>query len=233
MKRARIEATDGLVTEAQSGYRYMQRGVSSVSRAIEGMSSRVLSEASGMSSAVDALNVAASATLGNVRRTTQSLVEEGTREDRPTGLTPRKRARKVIGDLAPTESRDTLIRRFRSKGVSSVGSETFLAEHLPLPEGEEAASPVTNAMAVDSPVAAFPSDDENRPEPTPENTPPLVRSLASSSSSATTDSTPIAPSIPTLKPPSKSSLPTVGTLTERSTNVGLRTRTQRTRRTVR
>lgn len=211
----------------------MQRGISSTSRAIEGSSSRVLSDVSGMATAVDALNVAATTSLGSLRQTTQSLVDEGAKEDKPTGLTPRKRSRKVIGDLPPTENRDVLIRRFRSRGVSSVGSETFLAEHLPLPQEDDTNSPPVGPMVVDSPVDASPSDEENRPEPTPQNTPPFVKSLASSSSSTTADATPIAPVLPALKPPSKASIPVIGTLTERSTNVGLRTRAQRNRRTVR
>ncbi|EJF65955.1 kinesin-domain-containing protein [Dichomitus squalens LYAD-421 SS1] len=233
-KRARIEATDGLVTEAQSGYRYMQRGLASTSRSIEGSTNRILSEMSGMEMAVDALNVAASTTLGNIRRTTQSLAEEGTREDKPTGSTPRKRGRRVVEDFPPTESRDVLVRRFRARGVSSVGSETFLAEHLPLPDGGEAQSPTLDGMVIDSPVDGAVSDEENRFEATPTNSPPpLVKSLASSSSSSTSASTtasipvPAIPSIPVLKQPTK-----LGTLTERSTNVGVRTRPQRSRRTV-
>ncbi|RPD66242.1 kinesin-domain-containing protein [Lentinus tigrinus ALCF2SS1-7] len=235
-KRKRMEATNDLVTEAQSGYKYMQRGIASTSRNIDGTTRHVLAETSGMSEAVDGLNVAASTTLGNIRRATQTLATEATREDKPTGLTPRKRSRKMVEELPPTESRDILVRRFRSKGFSSVGSETFLAEHLPLPEEEGAGLPAMEGMVVDSPVDGIPSDEENRTEPSPGNSPPgLVKSLASSSSSATSIETipvPVAPSIPVLKQPSRSGLPSVGTLTDsRTTNV-VRTRPQRTRRTV-
>ena len=223
------------MTEAQSGYRFTQRGIASTSRSIEGSSSRILSETSSMSTAVDALNVAATTALGNIRRTTHNLAEEGTREDKPTGTTPRKRPRRVVEDLPPTKDRDFLIHRFRSKGVSSVGSETFLAEHLPLPEGE-AESSALDGTVVDSLVDhdGLASDAENRFESTPTNSPPpLVKSLASSSSSSTsastTESIPATtiPLVPALKQPSK-----LGTLTDRSTNVGIRTRSQRTRRTI-
>ncbi|KAI9065177.1 kinesin-domain-containing protein [Trametes sanguinea] len=153
-KRARMEATDGLATEAQSGYRYMQRSISGTSRAVELTTSRVLTETSGMAEAVDNFNAAASSSLGAIRRATQDLVEEATREDMPTGHTPRKRSRKVVEDLPRTEPREVLVRRWRQRGMSSVGSETFLAEHLPLPE-EDAGSPSGSAspeaMAVDSP----------------------------------------------------------------------------------
>ncbi|KAH9946029.1 kinesin-domain-containing protein [Epithele typhae] len=229
VKRARMEATDGLVTEAQSGYRYMQRGIASASRSIEGSTSRILSETAGMSSAADALNFATTTSLGGLRRTMQTLVDEGAKEDKPTGYTPRKRSRKIIGDQPPTEHRDVLVRRFRSNGISMVGGETFLAEHVPLPEGDEVSSPAETEMVVDSPLETLPSDEENRPEFTPENSPPpAVKSLASSASSSTS-----IPPLPVIKQPAKPPVPAMGTLTERSTNVGLRTRTQRTRRTVR
>lgn len=235
-KRARIETTDGLVTDAQSGYRYMQRQVDSTSRAIEGATTRVLTDTADLSTAVDKLNVGSSTSLGNIRRTTQGLVEEATREDKVLGTTPRKRPRKVMEDLPPTEHRDILVRRFRSQGVSSVGSETFLAEHLPLPE-EELGSPVVDGMVVDSPIDASASDEENRSESTSDGSPPaLVQSPASSSSSSTSTRTipvPIVPSIPTLKQPSKTTLAQLGTLTaSKAANVVVRARPQRTRRTV-
>ncbi|KAH9856982.1 kinesin-domain-containing protein [Lenzites betulinus] len=227
-KKARTEATDNLVVEAQSGYRYMQRGISSVSRAIESTSTHVLSETSGMSMAVGDLGEAATSSLGAIRQATQDLMNEATREDIPSGLTPRKRSRRVVEDLPHTEPRDVLVKKWRQRGMSSVGSETFLAEHLPLPE-EDANSPTGSPelMAVESPVEVVPSDREN--EPTPFNSPPsLVKSLASSASSS--EAVPEIRSVPVVKPPSKAATSAAGTLTERSTNV-LR-RPQRTRRTV-
>ncbi|KAI0374999.1 kinesin-domain-containing protein [Pilatotrama ljubarskyi] len=225
VKRARMEATDGLAAEAQSGYRYMQRGIASASRAIESTTTRVLSDISGMSMAVDSLDAAASTSLGVIRQTTQYLVEEATREDMPTGHTPRKRSRKVVEDLPRTEPREVLIRRWRQRGMSTVGSETFLAEHLPLPEEDAVSSSggSPELMAVDSPIDLPAEEQEN--EPNPQDPPSeLVKSLASSSSSS--DSVPVIPSIPAVKQPTK-----IGTLTERSTNL-VRTRSQRTRRTI-
>ncbi|KAI0636868.1 kinesin-domain-containing protein [Trametes polyzona] len=227
VKRARIEATDSLVAEAQSGYRYMQRGISSTSRTIESTTTRVLAETSGMSAAVENFSTAASSSLGAIRGATQDLVDEATREDMPTGLTPRKRSRRVVEDLPRTEPREVLVRRWRQRGMSAVGSETFLAEHLPLPE-EDGDSPTASPQltAIDSPTSVVPEDREN--EPTPQNSPPgLVKSLASSSSSS--DSVPEIPSIPVAKPPSK--IGSIGTLTERSTNV-VRRPQRTTRRTV-
>lgn len=36
-----------------------------------------------------------------------------------------------------TKSRDVLLKEWRGKGVSNVGSDTFVAEHLPLPDDQE------------------------------------------------------------------------------------------------
>ncbi|KAI0647148.1 kinesin-domain-containing protein [Trametes meyenii] len=230
-KRARIEATDGLATEAQSGYRYVQRQITSTSRAVESTTGRVQAEASSMSAAVDDFNAAASSSLGTLRCATQNLVEEATREDMPTGLTPRKRSRRMVEDLPRTEPREVLVRRWRQRGISSVGSETFLAEHLPLPE-EDAGSSATSPelMAVESPVEVASASEERENEPSPADSPPeLVKSLASSSSSS--DSLPRIPMLPTTRQPTKTGSSSIGTLTERSTNV-VRTRSQRTRRTV-
>ncbi|OJT15735.1 Kinesin-like protein bimC [Trametes pubescens] len=226
VKRARIEATDGLAAEAQSGYRYMQRGIGSTSRTIESATSRVLIETSGMSAAVEHLNAAATSSLGTIRNTVQDLATEATREDKPTGLTPRKRGRRVVEDLPRTEPREVLVRRWRQRGMSAVGSETFLAEHLPLPEEDgDSPSGSPEVMAVASPIDTIAENLEN--EPTPLNSPPaLVKSLASSASSSSSVP-PELPPVVGVKVPTKAA---AGTLTDRSTNIARRP--QRTRRTV-
>ena len=43
-KRARLDATEAMVTDAQSGYRYMQRGVATTSRNAELMTGSVSTE---------------------------------------------------------------------------------------------------------------------------------------------------------------------------------------------
>lgn len=45
-KRARIESTNGLMSEVQTELRHLQRGIASNSRNVEGFSGRVVSEAS-------------------------------------------------------------------------------------------------------------------------------------------------------------------------------------------
>ena len=222
-KRARVEATDALAADTQSTYRYVQRGVSSTSRNIEASTSRVVGESSSLAAATDTYGSVSSGHLTNLRHVTQSLVQDGMREDMHTGSTPRKRSWNYEDQWELTNSRDVLLRDWRRRGHSQAKSETFLAEHLPLPEGEEVDEDHEDhedEMVVDS---GTPEDIvEESITPPPEDLPPQVRSLSSSASS-TTSSIP-APVAAGLKKPtqgvlSKLGLPPVGTLTERSTNV--------------
>jgi len=91
----------------------------------------------------------ASTHLGTLHGAAETLTEQGTREDRPTGTTPRKRTWNYVDNWKLTKSRDEILRAWREQG-KNISSETFLAEHLPLPGGdgdvdvktEEAESPI-------------------------------------------------------------------------------------------
>ena len=219
-KRARVEATDALAVDTQSTYRYVQRGISSTSRNIEASTSRVVGESSSLATATDTYGSASNGHLTTLRHATQSLVQDGMKEDMPTGSTPRKRSWNYEDQWELTKSRDILLKDWRRRGHSQAKSETFLAEHLPLPDGEEAEEDQEDEMVVDS---GTPEEVvEESVTPPPEDLPPQVRSLSSSASS-TTSAIP-APIAAGLKKPtqgvlSKLGLPPVGTLTERSTNV--------------
>ena len=124
-----------------------------------------------------------------------------------------------------------VLKEWRQRGVSAKDSETFLAEHLPLPDGDDQEVGTNDGDAV-----MRDADDEAG-----EVEEVLARSVASSISSSSTAASvtirqkylspppipaPPAPA-PVLKPahkrtssaPNKSGLPTLGTLTERPTNI--------------
>ncbi|KAH9842625.1 kinesin motor domain-containing protein [Rhodofomes roseus] len=232
-KRARIEATDSLAADAQSTYRYVQRGISSTSRNIEASTSRIAGESSGLSTATDTYGSAASGHLATLRQATQSLIQDGMREDMPTGATPRKRSWDYEDQWELTKSRDALLKEWRRRGHSQAKSETFLAEHLPLPDGEEPEGESEDEMVVDSGTPEEVVEESITPpaEDLP-GPPPQVKSLSSSASSASSS---IPPPVAGLKKPtqgvfSKSGLPPVGTLTERSTNVIVARGSRRTQR---
>jgi len=125
-----------------------------------------------------------------------------------------------------------VLKEWRKRGASAKDSETFLAEHLPLPDCED------QEVGTDEGDAVMKEADDEAEEVEEEV---LVRSIASSVSSSSTAasvtiqqkclSPPPIPAppvpVPVLKPvhkrtssiPSKSGLPTMGTLTERPTNI--------------
>ncbi|KAL6309249.1 P-loop containing nucleoside triphosphate hydrolase protein [Sparassis latifolia] len=191
-KRARIEATDTMATEVHSVYRYVQRGMASTSRNIEAASGRIMSESSSLSVAIDTYSTAATSHIADLRQATQSLTAEGMKEDRPSGITPRKRSWSYVDEWQPTKGRDVVLKEWRQRGVTSTGSETFIAEHLPLPEedsSEGQSSLHVKLLSSSAPSTLSPS-------------PPLLGMKK------------IADGVPKSKLPS-----TMGTLTERSTNV--------------
>ncbi|KAF9649059.1 hypothetical protein BDM02DRAFT_1981864 [Thelephora ganbajun] len=80
---------------------------------------------------------AATVQISTLRQVTESLLEVGKRGDKPTGDTPRKKTRKYQDQWELTKSRDVVPKEWRQRGGSAKDSEAYLAEHLPLPDGDE------------------------------------------------------------------------------------------------
>lgn len=156
-------------------------------------------------------------------------MESGTKVDPSTGSTPRKRMWDFADEWELTKGRDALLKEWRQKGVSSKGSETFLATHLPLPDDEdeplqaqEEEDRVMLELEVEPESPAAVEDDEMLQD---ELLSPSLSSSASSSATIVTPQPIPPPSKPMLRRPStvnlKPGLHTKGTLTERSTNIAL------------
>ncbi|KAG6818097.1 hypothetical protein H0H87_000001 [Tephrocybe sp. NHM501043] len=141
-KRARIEATTSLGESVQSEYRHMQENFASSSSNIEAVTSRLVSGATGLETSTESYRSAVSTSLSTLQTSIDILSESGALEDKSTGGTPRKRTWDYVDHWNLTDPRDSILKTWRAQGMSSVGSETFLAEHLPLPEdtGPEAES---------------------------------------------------------------------------------------------
>jgi kinesin family protein 11 len=183
-------------------------------------------QAAALSSATQTYHSATITQISTLRQVTESLVEVGTREDKPTGNTPRKKTWQYQDQWELTKSRDVVLKEWRQRGVSAKDSETFLAEHLPLPDGDD------QEVGTNDGDTVMREADEEAEEVEEEI---LARSIASSVSSSSTAASvtirqkclsppPIpAPPVPApvLKPVHKrtSSIPKMGTLTERPTNI--------------
>ncbi|KAF7363485.1 Kinesin motor domain-containing protein [Mycena sanguinolenta] len=179
-KRARIETTTSLGAEIQSDYKALQRGFASTSRNIEGAVGRVVSESASLSSVTDTYHKISRGELSSTTNATKALAEHGAKADTSTGTTPRKRVWQYVDQWELTKSRTELLQTWRAKAVSGVGSDTFLAEHRPLPdpEAEEDDQENVDAMAVDEDVRS-PLSESGGVGDSPE-----AVSLASSASSS-------------------------------------------------
>jgi kinesin family member 11 len=248
-KRARIEATNSMATDVQSEYRHMQESIASTSKNLEGFAGRVSSEVghleitytdrnlidvfllqtAGLANVTTTYQKAASTDISSIQQATRSLADQGTKEDAPTGLTPRKRVWQYVDHWELTQSRDVVLKTWRQRGATKAGSDAFMDENLPflmdenLPvqsentEDEEDEEDV-KAMMVDAVVSSL--EQRQLDEPDILATESLVAvSLASS---------PLSPSVPlpVAQPPikktsiaTKSGLPTRGALTDRPTNI--------------
>jgi len=116
--------------------------------------------------------------LSIMQTTQRDLMEQGTIRDLSTSTTPKKRTWKFEDQWELTKPREELVRTWREKGVSNVGSETFLAEHLPLPDEDAETDfrevPVTPTleappppMALESPPPDSTSTAASVPPPAP------------------------------------------------------------------
>ncbi|KAL1755911.1 kinesin 2 [Schizophyllum commune] len=227
-KRARLETTKSLGAEVQSEYRYFQRTVASTSRNIDGMAGRVASGSSSLKSGIETYQQTASSHLSSVQKSAATLAEQGTKEDAPTNMTPRKRAWDYEDEWELTKPREELLRDWRAKGMSSVGSETFIAEHVPLPDEEVLRSPDSGiASATTSRVPTPTPAARASPIPSsPESVAPSVASFAPSVASSSTSSLARPPADPPAAPPTRMAhrrtnsklggipAPSIGTLTD-------------------
>ncbi|KAJ7938677.1 hypothetical protein B0H13DRAFT_2554490 [Mycena leptocephala] len=93
--------------------------------------------------------------------------------DTPTGTTPRKRVWQYVDQWELTKSRGELLQTWRETGASATPSDTFLAQHRPLPE---VVAEDEDAMAVDEVMSPL-------SKPGSSGKSPAAISLASSASS--------------------------------------------------
>ncbi|KAJ3883487.1 kinesin 2 [Lentinula edodes] len=200
-KRARLDDTERLNTGLQSHYTSLHRGLGSISEDIGNFAAQTIDNTSNLADLTSAYHTASTSQLTVVEKTTMALSDQGTKEDIQTGSTPQKRSWRYVDEWDLTEDRKILLRAWRSRGMSGVGSETFLAEHLPLPTEDEDLPEEIETMDVD--IEPMPSRSQS--PSTSEQEVPIVNSLQSSSSSSTSSALPVRPthtrqkSIPILK----------------------------------
>ncbi|KAJ3744704.1 kinesin 2 [Lentinula detonsa] len=178
-KRARIDTTERLNTDLQNHYTSLHKGLGYISEDVRNFAAQSSATTSDLVHRTSAFQTTTASQLSVVQKATMALSDQGTKEDLSTGSTPRKRTWRYVDEWGLTEDRKTLLETWRSQGISGVGSETFLAEHLPLPAEDENLNEEPQTMNVDS--EPIPSRSQS-PSPSEQEV-PFVNSLQSSSSS--------------------------------------------------
>lgn len=230
-KRARIESTNTVVTDIQSGLRHFQRGMASSSRNTESFVARVVSEvnscsmlhgcgvnvltnfqSTNLANSVDLHRGVVSTGLNALQDTARSLLDQGTREDVPTGMTPRKRVWEYIDKWELTKGRDALLQSCRQGQGHSMAS----ASATPMSE-------TSSLSEVNEETGEDWAGDENEPPPgegtpkAPKDRPIVSLSLSTSSSAAFAAPPELLPMLKNTT--AKSGLPTMAALADRPTNI--------------
>jgi kinesin family member 11 len=163
-----------------------------------------------------------------MQQANRTLAERGTQEDVSTGTTPRKRAVEYVDQWKVTKSREEILQEWREKGLSRIGSDTFVQEHVPLPTGPEREEQDGDQDMVKAAMTVRLEEAEVLDSP-----PALSFGSSASSLSPTCHPAPLpVPVAATRKGTrilSRPDLPSIGTLTDRPTNVPDNRRTRRAR----
>jgi len=244
-KRARIETTNEMVTDVQVDLRNVQRGLASGLRNVEGFTSRVASEVrrstcsalaagvihypqcTNLTDSMERHHKMVTTGLSAIRQTSQSLLDQATREDAPTGMTPRKRNWEYVDNWELTKNRDVILQSWRETTTSAnTTTPLSVAQSLPEESQDTHREDTTGDDVVDGDLTAtIPPSTLESEAPRP-STPPVVSLSSSTSSSATLL---VAQQLPPVSHPvmvlkkttaTKSGLPmTMGALVDRPTNI--------------
>lgn len=170
--------------------------------------------------------------LSAIQQTSRSLLDQATREDIPTGMTPRKRDWEYVDNWELTQNRDVILQPWREGTTSASTTPLSVAHSLPeesqdTPYGgvqtDREDTPDDNEGDGDLTAKISPTLASQAPRPP---TPPVISLSSSTSSSATL---PVPQQLPPIPHPAmilkktttvKSGLPTtMGALVDRPTNI--------------
>ncbi|KAG9032021.1 kinesin motor protein cin8 [Tulasnella sp. JGI-2019a] len=112
-KRARVELTSGMETDAKQGYGQLQEEIKvTEGRMVQGMDDFVGQIEHGQT-LITNMSQEASTTLASIRQDAQQLLDEGAKEDASTGTTPtRKRRWEFVESWELTKKREELIKEW-------------------------------------------------------------------------------------------------------------------------
>ncbi|KAI0302057.1 hypothetical protein BC826DRAFT_495445 [Russula brevipes] len=118
-KEGEDDATDGLGADIQAESRHFQHAIAAMSKSVETNASKVTAEASKYAKSAQVYQKSASGHLSSMRKATDSVVDQGSREDLPTGSTPRKRVWQYTDNWELTQDRDAVIQGWKRRAAQS------------------------------------------------------------------------------------------------------------------
>lgn len=155
--------------------------------------------------------------LDSIQQTSRSLLDQATREDIPTGMTPRKRAWEYVDNWELTKNRDVILRSWGGGTASASTTPHSVARSLPeeSQDGDEQSDgevmPVGDG---DLTVTLSPPLESEVPRPP---TPPVISLSLSTSSSVTL---PVSQQLPSIRQPVRASKKTTAIKSVSSTTTG-------------
>ncbi|KAF7440518.1 kinesin motor protein cin8 [Pleurotus ostreatus] len=230
VKRARLDSTAAMGTEVQSTFKTLQSGLASTSRGLGSMLGQMSTNLSVLDDSVLAFHSAAASQFSSQQKAIVALIQEGSREDTPTGSTPRKRKWVYDDSWDLTKSRSEILSSWRKHATPEASSDTFVARHLPIPE--DADEPLDDEIENSEPTVRLTDFGVPDPEGTPGPS-SAIPSLSSSVSSLPSSSTSSPPEpLPLIRDKAiaapKQNVPPTGTLiTSRTSNIATRSRRRR------
>lgn len=230
VKRARLDSTAAMGNEVQSTFKALQSGLASTSRGLGNMLGQMSTNLSVLDDSVLAFHSAAASQLSSQQKAIVALIQEGSREDTPTGSTPRKRKWVYDDSWDLTKSRSEILSSWRKHATPEASSDTFVARHLPIPEDADEA--LDDEIENSEPTVRLTDFGVPDPEGTPRPS-SAIPSLSSSVSSLPSSSTSSPPEpMPLIRDKAmaatKQIVPPTGTLiNSRTSNIATRSRRRR------
>ncbi|KAL5533323.1 KIP1 [Sanghuangporus sanghuang] len=250
IKRARIESSTHLANDAQSTLQKTQEVLDATTKGFDSFGKQLATESDLLYNEFHAHASAAAFHVSTVQQHNRRILEEGTRQNPPTGTTPQKRKWSYVDKWERTQNRSDLLRDYRRQR-SSAALETV----YPLASPTQAVPERQELESIEEEPEGSGSNEEESGNVAADSTEQIVSEIAvkeepqsdpqrllEASSSAPSSDCPEAPKPAPVSVPSvpklarrESGLPTMKTvpvrttLQEKSTNIIAETRTRITR----
>ncbi|KAF8522279.1 kinesin-domain-containing protein [Hysterangium stoloniferum] len=116
-KRARIDATDNLVSQTEQAYHSMKQGLGVLSTDINQHVEMLVDEIDELQTMVHEYHATTTTNLSTIQQATQRVLQEGTMEDASTGSTPTKRNWTYSTHWPLTRPREDILRDWKEEAI--------------------------------------------------------------------------------------------------------------------